>query len=390
MKKIRVLHIITESEPYGGAQINTLVTLIGLDKSRYQVELACGPGGPLISRAEESGINVTVFPNLVREINPKKDVITAIQLFKFIKAKNFNIVHTHSSKAGILGRLVSYLVGVPIIVHTIHGVVFHSNQPILKRKAYTLFEKIAAAVTDKMIAVGEIVRDEFLLAHVGSPKQYAVIHSGIDFRKFNRTINPRLKKRELELSEDAIVIGTVGNLVPCKGHQYLIDAFSIVKQHLPNAHLILVGDGYLRQELQKQVESLHLDSDVSFLGRRDDVPELLQIMDVFVISSLWEGVGRALTEAMYMQRPVVATAVNGVPELVEHGVTGILIPPKDTQALAKAILELIQNKKQSAKFGRQAKKKVYPEFAVELMVERIECLYEQLLRSIRKDYEKYG
>ena len=380
----KILHIITESN-LGGAQRNTLLSIKGLKELGYNVELACGAYGPgeplkLVQEAEKDGIKTHILFSLERKVNPFHDIEAFLEIQKILGKEKFAIIHTHSSKAGVLGRWAAYFTKIPIIIHTVHGNSFHPNQSWLKKEFYRWSEKITSQITTKLIPVGYVVADEIIEAGVASRDKLSVIHSGINFEKFDKAFDSKAIRAGIGISPDNFVVGTVGSLVPCKGHHYLIEAIATVHSIIPNVHLILVGDGPLRGELEQHGYNLNIANNISFLGYRDDVPELLSIMDVFVISSLWEGVGRALTEAMYMERPVVGTAVNGVPELIKHNVNGLLVPSKNSQALAKAILTLIQNRDKAKIFGERAKKHVYPEFSVELMVQRIHELYQQLLK----------
>ena len=379
MKKIRVLHIITESWLLGGAQRNTLTTIQGLKRKGYNIELACGPGGPMVDAALDSEIPVTIFDSMVREISPILDLRYLIENYKFLKRKQFDIVHTHSTKAGLLGRLAAKLAQVHIIIHTIHGIPFAAGRGRVLNSASIIFEKFVASFTDKLIAVGNLVKQEFLNAGICQDFKIETIYSGINFDQFDISIDPIHKKMELGITPNALVVGAVGHLVECKGHKYLIEAAAKLKQSFPNLTFIIAGEGPLRHELEAQIAQIGLKPIFKLLGDRDDVPEILSIMDVYVQPSLWEGLGRAMTEAMYMKRPVIASAVNAIPELIEDGKTGILVPPKDVSALANAIEKLLENPDEQKRLGENAHRRVFPDFSADLMVDKIENLYLRLL-----------
>ena len=386
MKKI--LHIITESWLLGGAQRNTLITIQGLKRKGYNVELACGPGGPMVDAALDSGIPVTIFDSMVREISPILDFRCLIENYKFLKQKRFDIVHTHSTKGGIITRFAAKLSGVPIIVHTIHGTPFQWGFSWVLNKTAILLEKNAALFSDKLIAVANLVKQEFLDVNICPPEKIETIYSGIDFRMFDISVDLEAKKRELRITPDEQVVGTVGHLVERKGHIYLIEAAQQVLGKTPNVKFIIAGEGPYRPEIEKKIAECNLNHKVILLGDRNDVPELLSIMDIYVQPSLAEGLGRSMTEALYMKLPVIATAVNAVPELIEHEKTGLLIPPKEPQAIADAIQDLLSHPEKRKQLGENAHRRVFPDFSADLMVDRIENLYLRLLA--KKLPEKYS
>jgi glycosyltransferase involved in cell wall biosynthesis len=246
-------------------------------------------------------------------------------------------------------------------------------------KALILSEKSVAPFTDKLIAVGNLVKKEFLDARICDDSKIEVIYSAIDFDKFDVDVDIHYKKKSLGIASDALVIGTVGHLVTCKGHKYFIQAASQLVRVFPNICFIIVGEGPLKEELENQISHLNLASTVKLLENREDVPEILSIMDVYVQPSLWEGLPRTIVEAMYMKRPVIASSVNAIPELIEDGNTGILVPPKDVLALANAIESLLENPDERKRLGENAYRRVFPEFSADLMVDKIENLYLRLL-----------
>ena len=376
---IKILHIITESWILGGAQRNTLITIQGLKRKGYDVELACGPGGPMVDAALDSEIPVTIFNSMVREIAPILDLRCLIENYKFLKQKQFDIVHTHSTKGGIITRFAAKLVGVPIIVHTIHGTPFQWGFSWVLNKTAVLLEKIVALFSDKLVSVADLVKQEFLDVNICQAEKIETIYSGIDFSAFDVSVDVEAKKRELGIMPDGQVVGTVGHLVERKGHIYLIEAAQQVLEEMPNVKFIIAGEGPYRAEIEKKIAECNLNHKVMLLGDRDDVPELLSIMNIYVQPSLAEGLGRSMTEALYMKRPVIATAVNAVPELIEHEKTGLLIPPKEPQAIADAIQDLLSHPEKRKRLGENAHRKVFPEFSADLMVDRIENLYLRLL-----------
>lgn len=380
MRHYKVLHIITELV-VGGAQDNTLLMVEKHNKKRFKVMLASSSGGELEDRVKNSQAKVVFFKYLQREINIYKDCLAFIEIFKHIKKNKYDIVHTHSSKAGILGRLAAKLAGVPIIIHTIHSFPFHDYMSSVRRRFYIFLEKLAAIFTDKLITVSNLNKNKAIKCGIANPSKFVTVYSGIDLHKFNVNIDIKGKKRELNIPLDIPIVGMIGRLSPQKAPQYFIKAAAQVAKIIPEAKFLLVGDGILRKELENLANELHASPSIIFMGTRSDVPEILSLLDVFALSSLWEGLGRALTEAMIMGIPVVATDVDGVPELVKNGETGLLVPPKNSSALAQAIITLLKDRKRAKEMGEAARKRVVPIFSAELMVKKIEDIYEEFIKA---------
>jgi len=391
-RKIRVLHIITRLIK-GGAQINTLCTVTGLDKSRYDVTLvsgkSIGPEGEMESEARKMGVNLIIVPELVREICPVLDLKALLKLYRLIKKGTYDIVHTHTSKAGILGRMAAKLAGNVIIVHTPHGSNYIPNTEIpsvsnklVNRTLFLWLDKFAAMISDKIIALTDSEVEHYMEIGLIRKKSDAVtIHSGIDLREFTEVKADKCKlKAQLGLPNDSKIITTVARLTGEKGYKYLIDAAQEVLCRVVNAKFLFVGDGILRDELEEEARRLHVEQDIMFLGLRHDVSRLLSVSDLFVLPSLYEGQGRVLVEAMAAGLPVVATKVGGVPDVVVDGETGILVPAADSRALAMAIIRILTDEDKAKRMGQAGRERVDPEFSVETMVEKIDMLYRSLKR----------
>ena len=381
--KIKVLHVITRLIK-GGAQENTLLTVVNLNKKRYQTALVSGPTigveGEIESQALRLGVDLTIIPELVRKVSPIMELKALYKLYRFIKKGQYDIVHTHSAKGGFLGRLAAKLAGVQIIVYTPHGQMFYGYYGNFLSRVIAWTEKFAALLTDRIFVLTPIEKLEHLQYGVGSPSQYAVVYSGVPLESFsNVKVNKSRKRHEFGLNEINKVCIFVGRLAPVKGHQYLISAIPKVLENVPSAKFVLVGDGELRYDLEKQVLDLGVKENVIFTGLRDDVPELLAMSDLFVLSSINEGMGRVLVEAMAVGLPVVATKVGGVPAVVVDGETGMLVPPKNPNALADAIVRLLKDEYMRRRMGEAGRCRVYPDFGVEAMVRKIENVYEELI-----------
>ncbi|MBX7258307.1 MAG: glycosyltransferase family 4 protein [Candidatus Hydrogenedentes bacterium] len=386
MRRIRVAHVITRLCK-GGAQENTFHTVRLAHRDRYEVDLISGPTqgaeGSIEDAVRDAGIDILRVPNLVREVRPAQDVRAYRNLLELFRARRYDIVHTHTSKAGYLGRLAAARARVPIIVHTPHGHIFFGYFNTILTAVFTLMERHAARHSDKLIALTPRGIREHLEQGVGRPEQWTSIFSGIDLHPFEDAVRRRDATRaKLEIPEDAIVIGGVGRLEPIKGFSYFIAAARIVAQRVPQAHFIVVGDGSMADELRRA--GADLGSRLRFLGLRKDVPNLMAAMDVFVAPSVNEGMGRVLVEAAAAGVPSVASAVGGVPDIVRDGETGFLVPPKDANALAEAILRLTSDVSLRARIGAEARAHAQG-FSLDRMVTEIETLYEKLIEEKQLD-----
>lgn len=385
MSKIKILHIITRL-CVGGAQENTYLTLRGLLKKGYEVSLICGKVEKLEGSLKDKFIKLIpdlyYIPELVRSPHPLKDIISFLKIYYCIKKGGFQIVHTHTSKAGIIGRMAAKLAKVPIIIHTPHGHIFHDYYGFFKTKFFLYLEKFTALFTDKIITLTEVEKEEHLNLRIAPPEKFVTIFSGVEMEPFLKiNVDRNMKRKEFNLSEDVKVVGTVARLVPIKGHKYLLQAIPKIVKEVSGVKFLLVGDGPLRAELESLADELGIADYVIFCGLRDDVPEILSILNLFVLPSLNEGMGKAIIEAEAAQLPVIATSVGGIKEIVVDGVTGLLVPPKDSDGLASAIIRLLKEEELAKEMGRKGKEKFIPYYCAEGMVEKIENLYKELMEN---------
>jgi glycosyltransferase involved in cell wall biosynthesis len=376
----RIAHVITNPESYGGAQLNTLLTLKGLVRDGYEVELICGPGKRLIREARAISVQVHVIPNLVRQVDPLKDTSAFLHLYRLFRSGEYQIVHTHSSKGGFLGRLAAWWAGVPVIIHTNHSLPFETDRN-LRSKFYIALERLTGSVTDSLVCVGEVLRQEAATWKIVPTQKLITIYSGIDFSSYVPEHTALAMKHELGLEGAWPIVGCIGRLCKQKAQHYLVEAVAPLTDKYPQIKLLLVGEGELRPLLEKQIEEMGLSSKVSLLGEREDIADLLNIFDIYAMSSRWEGVGRALTEAMYWGLPTVATAVNGVKELILHEETGLLVPPHDPKALADAMDRLVSHLELAKRLGSNAQRKARELMGSEQMIMAIEDLYAKLTGS---------
>jgi glycosyltransferase involved in cell wall biosynthesis len=380
MTRPTIAHVITESLPFGGAQRNTLLTLEGLTGDGYQTELICGPGGPLIDCAAKIGVPVHVIENLIRPVAPKKDFAALVCLYRLFRARKYHIVHTHSTKAGFLGRLAASWAGVPVIIHTVHGVPFEIDGS-RRARFYISLERLVGSRTHGVICVGEFLRQGVAAWNIVPDEKLFTVYSGIDFSSYVPRYSTFETKQQHGLSEAWPIVGCIGRLSEQKAQRYLVEAVALLKDKYPHIKLILIGEGEFRPFLEEQVHRLALSSNISLLGEYENIADLLDIFDVYAMSSQWEGVGRALTEAMYWGLPVIATPVNGVKELIHHERTGLLVPTRAPTALAAAIDRLVSDSTLAKQLGANARQKALELMDGRRMVLAIEEIYRTLSQS---------
>jgi len=386
---VRVSHVITRLV-VGGAQENTIATVLGLrTKPDVTVNLISGPttgpeGSLEPSVAKIPGL-LTIVPDLVRPVHPLRDFLALKQLETGFRRIRPDIVHTHSGKAGVLGRLAARRAGVPIIIHTIHGPSFGKFQGALANHLFRMAERKAARVTDHFIVVADAMRDQYLAAGIGRPEQYTRIFSGFDLAPFLAARNDLELRRQLNLDPDDFVIGKIARLFKLKGHDDLLDiAPNLVRQY-PRLKFLLVGDGEWRARLEQRARSLRLQNHFIFTGLvpPDQVARYVGIMDMLVHLSLREGLPRALPQALAAGKPVVAYDCDGAREVCRDNETGFLIRPGDHHRLTTCLSQLADNPALRRRLGETGQAFVRQNFAVEKMVTAIHELY-QTLQTARK------
>jgi glycosyltransferase involved in cell wall biosynthesis len=389
--RIRVLHVITRLDP-GGSSEDTLLTAARMDGERFATTLAVGPTqGPRSQtevQAQRQGVDMVHLRHLVRDIRPLQDVLAFFELWRLMRQKRFQIVHTHTSKGGLLGRMAACLAGVPVVIHTPHGHVFYGYSGALLSQIFIWLERWAARFTDSIIALTSADAEEHVRFKIAAPEKIAVIHSGVDFAPFDAGGEEReAMRRSLGIDPQGLVIGSIGRLTAIKGQADLIQAFAGVQSRVDNAWLLLVGDGEERQVLEEKARSLGLAEWVVLPGWREDIPDLLRAMDIFALPSLNEGMGKALVEAMYAGLAAVASRVGGIPELIEHGREGLLVPASRPDLLEEAMVKLAVDEEQRRQLGGAAAQKAR-DYSVESMIDKIEALYEAQLEE--KEFAKTG
>jgi glycosyltransferase involved in cell wall biosynthesis len=362
---IKVLHIHT-MPVVSGSGINTFLSMLGMDRNLYEMELACAPGGRLIPLVQENHMEVRPFKNMVQPLNPLKDTLALLDLTVFLKRNFYHIVHTHNSKAGFLGRLAAKLAGVPVIVHTVHGFAFHDEEPLWRQVLFRNLERLGSHWCDKMVFISQPLIEWALRDHIVGEGKIVKIYSGIQLDKFHpvKSNEKNRLRKKWQLQQKDAVVGIVSKLWEGKGHSTLIEAFKRLKERIKTAKLVIVGEGYLYDELFSLVDTNGLRESVLFTGFQMDVSEIIATFDVAVLPSFFEGMGRVILEAMAMEKPVVASRVGGIPDLIEQDING---------------LKVLSDKRLARKLGREGRRRIKEQFSADVMVKSIEKVYRELL-----------
>jgi glycosyltransferase involved in cell wall biosynthesis len=385
VEHIRVLHLITIFS-LGGATENTLLTVEGLHELGYDVGILTGPNisseGSLFDRAKRNGIRVEVMPELMRSIHPIYDVIGFFKIYAALRKGRYHIVHTHSSKAGLLGRIAARLARVPVVIHTIHGLPFHEYQGKTIHRIFVLAEKIGARVSDKIISVTNTITRKALSAGVGLPEQFVTVRSGFEMEQFvRRHRDAGILRKELGLKKTDLIVGKIARFSQLKGHQYLIDVVPEVVRRVPTAKFLFVGSGELESQFKRQVEESGVRDRVIFVGlvSQERIASLISIMDIVVHTSLLEGLARVLPQAFAAGKPVISYDIDGAHEIVLPGVSGYLVEPCNEKELTESIVDLLKDRKKARRFGQNGRRIIKSDWTKEAMVTGINSVYKELL-----------
>ena len=382
---MKVAHVITRLI-VGGAQENTLLTVEEQHRAWHDdVTLITGPPlgpeGSLLERAQAGGFPVIVVDELRRNIDPWRDWKSYRRLKRLFRDLRPDIVHTHSSKAGILGRAAAHAAGIPV-VHTIHGAAFHYGQSKFAYELYRYAEKWAAKRTDHFISVADDMTSEYVAAGIATPDRFTTVYSGFDVEPF---LNPASTRDEVRaawnIPQGAVVIGKVGRLFPLKGHEFVIAAAPEIIHRCPNACFVLIGDGILRAEFEKRIAAAGIADRFRFTGlvRPEQIPNLLPGIDLLVHTSQWEGLARVLPQALIAGLPVVSFDVGGAREVVIPKVTGSLVPRDNTPALIDAVCDLVAKPALRSSMGAEGRRRFTDQFRYQTMTRRIREVYARVL-----------
>ncbi len=382
--RMRVLRIISRMN-VGGPARHVAILHTGLDPTLFDSILVYGEEGAtegsLRSLLDATPDTVSI-PELGREISPLADSVTLARLIRLMRETRPDIVHTHTAKAGFVGRIAARLTGVPVIVHTFHGHVFHGYFSPRKTAVFLQMERRLAGISSRLVTISPRLRDEIASYGVADTKKIEVVPLGL--RLAPHGSHPRRTgdfRRAMGISEGALLIGAVGRLVPIKNLGLLLEAARLARPDAPNLHVVFVGEGELRQELAEMATALGLADAVTFAGWQHDLPAVYADLDATVISSHNEGTPACLIEAMASGCPVIATSVGGIPDMITPGVTGRLIPAGDANELARAIIQLVREPEQARRMADQARGEALARYDEQRLVTDMERLYGQLARE---------
>ncbi len=354
-KRDKIVYVLTKLE-LGGAQKHTLDLIKGLSRNKYDVYLISSDGLLAQDALKITHLNLTLVKSLQRDIHLLNDILAFFHIYRIFRKVRPDMVHTHSSKAGIIGRWAAWLAGVKVVIHTVHGFGFNDRQSYLKKRIFVLLEKITAKITDRLIVVSDDTLKRGLMAGIGKNGQnqhkYTVIKYGVPEDIFdNGSVDSLTKKDELGIERDVPVVGMVSCLKPQKSPHDFIRMASIVSKKIDNAKFVLVGDGVLRKDLLDLIEDMGLRGKVMLTGFRKDAIEIMSTFDVFVLTSLWEGLPIVFLEAMALGKPIVATDTGCSSELIKDNVNGYLVKRKDYVGLADKTLILLKDGELSKNMG---------------------------------------
>jgi len=364
----RVFHLITRLLK-GGAEAHTIATVLGLNDYEFTVGYGASYDQQQVDRLKRNDIETKQFP-LMRHYNPMTMIPAVASIARYLRQNEFDVVHTHSTEAGIVGRFAAAIAGVPHVVHTVHGVPFTDDRTAALNWFVLACERVAANYTDRIVTNADVIAEEYLERDIGTREQYTTIYSGVELDSF------RAAKPAEDLPGKRPRVVMIGRLADGKGFDVMLDAAELVCED--DASVCFVGTGPLYDSLSEQIADHELSDSVFLTGYRDDVPNVLAASDVLVLPSFREGTPRVITEAMASGLPVVATDIAGIPEQVEDGESGYLIPTGDADVLADRLDELLSDRQLRERMGQRGYERS-KQFSVEAMLDELDGLYRELL-----------
>ena len=384
---MKICHVITRMI-VGGAQENTLFTIVGHIEKGHEVTLLTGPSpgpeGELLKHSDFPDFEIVEDPNLCRELSPVKDLKSWKFMRNFFKERNFDVVHTHSSKAGVIGRAAAWSARVPFVCHTVHGQAFHPYENGWRNALYIMSERWAAKRCHKIYAVAQAMIDQCVEANIAPQEKYKVVYSGMDIDKFmSATREPELRK-ELRIPEKARVIGAVARLFPLKGYEYFVPAAAEIAKRYPDTHFLIVGNGSMREEMDRDIAALGLTDRFSFAGLvpPDQVCRYIAQMDILMHLSLREGLPRSLVQALACAKPAISFELDGAPEVIIPGQTGYLAEPENTEEVIEAVDKLLSAPDQARAMGEYGRELVKYQFSWRKMADILEEEYISNLKGM--------
>ncbi|HAR67472.1 MAG TPA: glycosyltransferase family 1 protein [Lentisphaeria bacterium] len=367
----------------GGAQENTLFTLRGHLENGHETVLVTGPTtgpeGKLLEKVPLPELQVHEEPSLIRAIHPAQDLRAYSRLVAYLRENRFDVVHTHSSKAGIIGRAAAWKVGIPVVAHTVHGPPFHRFEKAWKNQIYITAERYAAKRCHRIYTVADAMTQQFQDAKIGQASQYKTVYSGMDLEPYLNGVRDWEGRRALGIPNDSLVVGKVARLFELKGYEYLFEAIPKILAEVPNCYFLIVGDGLLRSQFEKQVREQGITDHVKFTGLvpPSEVPKYTGMMDVLAHLSLREGLPRAVVQGLASGKPAVTFPLDGAPEIVLHEQTGLLCETENSAAVAESIARLLKDDALRETYGQAGRKHAASHWDWRHMVNEIETDYQK-------------
>ena len=390
-KKLKICHVITRMI-VGGAQENTLLSIVGQIEKGHDVTLITGhspgPEGELLENSDfisKYNIKIIKTPHLVRSIDPVRDILAYFYLKNVFLNEKFDVVHTHSSKAGIIGRAAACKAKISFIAHTIHGQAFHPYEKPWRNWIYKKLEYWAAKRCHIIFAVAKAMITQCMDAHISRFSKYKVVYSGMDLEPFLSNVPDATLRKKLGIPEDSPVVGTVARLFPLKGYEYFIPAAERIVKKYPCVRFLVVGNGILKEKIEKEISDLGMNSNFVFVGLipPDEIYKYISLMDVVAHLSLREGLPRTVVQALASGKPAVGFDLDGTPEVIINGKTGCIAQPKDVESVTNAILNLLDKPELAKKMGENGRKWVKDKFAWKRMVNILEDEYYKGLEQYK-------
>ncbi|MBD3268162.1 glycosyltransferase [bacterium] len=384
MKKKKIIRVIARLN-IGGPAIHVILLAEGLNSEKYETLLLSGKEAPeegnMHDLAQRKGVEFTVIENLGRELHVIRDFSTLWKLFWLFKKEKPDIVHTHTAKAGTVGRIAARLAGVPVIVHTFHGHVLHGYFQSWKTEFFRVIECfLAKFCSSKIIAVSECCRQDLIEYKIGRDDHIRMIPLGLELDRF-RESQPDVRsqlREEWQVPQNGFLIGMIARMVPIKRHEDLFHAIAMVLRDYPDTYFAIVGDGERRRDLETLANELGIRHRTMFTGFRDDTERVYQAIDLTVLTSGNEGLPVTIIESLSAGKPVVATRVGGVPELVEDGKTGFIVEPRNPQSIADGLKKALADIEKTKGMGKQAQEETIAKFSSRRLIRDMETLYEEL------------
>lgn len=383
-RKIRVLLVITGLASGGATNVVLDLASYLNNHPDFEVDLVTGPIPPgrtdVTYLAYDLGINVRVIPTLINHLNPTANVKAVADIRRLIAEEDYDVVHTHSSVAGVVGRLAAFAAGVPVIIHHVHGWALHQEMSAGMRALYITLERLCALITTRIIAVSKADIEKGVAHRICREDKFVLVYNGIDLGKFRQPVEDKQMYVELGVDPECKLVGMIGRLDEQKNPLDFIRAAGVVARSYSKVQFLLVGDGSLRPECERLIDELDLNEKVFLLGYRNDVAKILPLLTITAMSSLWEGLPIAFLESMSAGKPIVANNVDGASDVVVDGKTGFLVTPHRPVEMAERILQLLNDETLCAEMGRVTQQRS-GYFSVQRMVEQIESLYRELHAS---------